>query len=134
MSFSIGRDQTRQAAARFTSALRAPLAEASPTAGSAHKISVEVVVLFVICMLDMLSSAWLFQNGLAVEGNPVLRGFAEAGIAPFIGAKLASFLPALLVAEWYRRIRPRRARPLLRFTIVGYVGVYLLAVVGQLAS
>ncbi|MGV3723736.1 MAG: DUF5658 family protein [Actinomycetota bacterium] len=88
-------------------------------------------MLFLICTLDMLSSAWLFHHGLAVEGNPVLRGFAEAGIAPFMGAKLASFLPALVMAEWYRRVRPRRARPLLRGTIVGYVAVYMFAVMGQ---
>lgn len=131
MSFSIGRDQTRRAAARWTSTLVAPRPESAPATTSNRGISIEVAVLFLICTLDMLSSAWLFQHGLAVEGNPILRGFAEAGIAPFMGAKLASFLPALVVAEWYRRIRPRRARPLLRCTIVGYVGVYLLAVAGQ---
>jgi hypothetical protein len=86
----------------------------------------------VICTLDMLSSAWLFQNGLAVEGNPVLRSFADAGTAPFIAAKLLSFLPALVAAEWYRRMRPHRARPLLRFVIASYLGIYVMAVGGQL--
>jgi len=133
MAFSIGRAQTRQRAAREISALRLPQPEESATL-SARGISAEVVVLFLICTVDMFSSAWLFQHGLAVEGNPVLRGFAEAGIAPFMGAKLASFVPALFVAEWYRRIRPRRALPLLRSTIVGYIAIYLFAVLGQLAG
>lgn len=131
MAFSIGREQTRQAAARWTSALRAPEPEASHPVARPRGVSAEVAVLFLICTLDMLSSAWLFHHGLAVEGNPILRSFADAGTLPFLGAKLVTFLPALLVAEWYRRVRPRRALPLLRCTIVGYVGVYTLAVAGQ---
>lgn len=131
MAFSIGREQSRQNAARGTSALRASGMEAPHASARTRKISAEVLVLFVICTLDMLSSAWLFHHGLAVEGNPVLRQFADAGTLPFMAAKLASFLPALFFAEWYRRVRPQRALPLLRFAIAGYVGVYTLAVAGQ---
>jgi hypothetical protein len=131
MAFGIEREQLRRVTARGTSALQAPNPEAPHSGVRLRGISTEVVVLFLICTLDMLSSAWLFHHGLAVEGNPLLRGFAEAGMLPFVGAKLATFLPALVVAEWYRRVRPRRALPLLRCTIAGYVGVYTLAVAGQ---
>ena len=130
MSLSLGRERTRQGVAQWASAALVSEPELAPARG----ICAEVIVLFLVCTLDMLSSAWLFHHGLAVEGNPVLRGFAEAGLFPFVGAKLASFLPALMVAEWYRRIRPRRARLLLRGAIVGYVGIYTLAVAGQFAG
>lgn len=129
MSFGAGREQTQQAA-RWTSALGAAL-PGGQALTRGRRVCGEVLVLFVICTLDMLSSAWLFHHGLAVEGNPVLRGFAEAGIGPFMTAKLATFLPALVVAEQYRRQRPRRARWLLRSTITIYVGIYALAVGGQ---
>ena len=130
MSLSLGGGRTRQGVASWASAVPESPSEFAPARG----ICAEVIVLFLICTLDMLSSAWLFHHGLAVEGNPMLRGFAEAGLFPFVGAKVASFLPALVVAEWYRRIRPRRARLLLRCAIVGYVGIYTLAVAGQFAG
>lgn len=127
MSLSLGGGRTRQGVAGWASAVLESPSELAPARG----ICAEVIVLFLVCTLDMLSSAWLFHHGLAVEGNPVLRGFAEAGLLPFIGAKLATFLPALAVAEWYRRIHPWRARLLLRCAIVGYVGIYTLAVARQ---
>lgn len=92
----------------------------------------EVAILFLICTLDMLSSALLFQQRLAVEANPVLRPFAEAGLVPFVSAKLITFVPALLAADWYSRRKPEFIQNLLRVAIVVYVGIYALAVVGQL--
>jgi hypothetical protein len=91
----------------------------------------EVIVLFVICMADALSSAWLFHAGLATEANPVLRGAAEAGTAPFLTAKFASFIPALLAAEWWRRYRPTLVPLILRLVAVGYVMIYGAGVLGQ---
>jgi len=88
-------------------------------------------VLFGICMLDLLSSAWLFHRGLATELNPVLRGAAAAGIAPFVLAKLASFLPGLASAEWYRRRRPQFVRKLLRGVISAYLVLYCAGVASQ---
>lgn len=66
----------------------------------------EVLFLFVICALDTLSSAVLFHGHYAIEANPLLRSFADAGTIPFIIAKSATFLPALLLAFWYGRRRP----------------------------
>jgi hypothetical protein len=82
-------------------------------------------------MLDTLSSAWLFAHHLADEANPLLRGAAEAGVAPFLMLKLASFVPALVAAEWYRRRRPTVALPLLRFVLVAYVAIYGIGVTSQ---
>lgn len=91
----------------------------------------ETLVLFTICLLDMLSSALLFQHGQAVEANPILRHSAEAGMLPFMSAKMLTFLPALAVAEWYRRRRPAFVVPLLRWTAICYVAVYAVMVGGQ---
>lgn len=91
----------------------------------------EVVLLFALCTLDMLSSAWLFHHRLAVEANPLLVRAAEAGVVPFVSAKLLTFVPALAVAEWYGRRRPHRIRPLLRWVAALYAGLYLLLVGAQ---
>lgn len=109
-------------------------AAVAPTTGGARQpwICAEVLLLFAICTADMLSSAWLFHHGLAIEANPLLRGPAEAGAAPFIGIKTLTFVPALFAGEWYRRVRPQFARGLLRFVLLTYVAIYALAVGSQL--
>jgi hypothetical protein len=84
-----------------------------------------------ICLLDTASSAYLFHHRLAVEGNPVLAWAAQLGVLPFVVAKTLSFVPALVVAEWYRRRRPGLILPLLRWVGALYVGVYLLSVSAQ---
>jgi len=93
--------------------------------------SPEVVALFSLCMLDMVSSAWLFRQGLATEGNPLLRGAADAGTIEFVLVKLVSFIPGLIAAEWYRHVRPRFTRHLLRCVIAAYLVIYSAGVLAQ---
>ena len=92
----------------------------------------ETLVLLTICLLDMASSAFLFQRGMAIEANPVLRFWADAGPVPFCLAKLLTFVPALAAAEWYRRRRPNFVKPLMRWAAAGYLGVYAVLVGSQL--
>jgi len=92
----------------------------------------ETLFLLTICLADMATSAFWFNHGMAVEANPVLRPWAEAGTLPFCLAKLVTFAPALLAAEWYRRRRPGFVLPLMRWTAAGYVSVYGLLVSCQL--
>jgi hypothetical protein len=94
-------------------------------------ISRECLFLLTVCLLDTISSAYLFQNNMAVEANPVLRSSAEAGILPFVSAKMMTFVPALVVAEWYRQRRPEFILPLLRWAGILYVGIYTLMVAAQ---
>jgi hypothetical protein len=94
-------------------------------------VSLETILLLVVCTLDLVSSAWLFHHGLAREANPLLRGFAEAGVAPFAMAKAASFVPGLFAAEWYRRMRPGFVILMLRTVLVVYLLIYGISVGGQ---
>lgn len=88
----------------------------------------EVLVLFVVCTLDMLSSAFFFHHGMASEANPLLRPFAEAGAIPFMIVKFLTYGPSLVVAEWQVRRRPKIFRPLLLAVTVVYLGIYALGV------
>ncbi len=92
----------------------------------------EVLIVFVICVVDMISSAVLFHHNLAVEANPLLRPVAEAGMGPFILAKMMTFLPALIAAEWYARKRPEFVQNLLRFAGTAYVAIYSFFVTRQI--
>ena len=88
--------------------------------------------LVALAVVALVSSAFLFHGGMAVEANPVLRLWAEAGPVPFCLAKLVTFVPALAAAEWYRRRRPGFVQPLMRWAAAGYLGVYGLLVGAQL--
>lgn len=97
-------------------------------------ICVEAVILFTICALDMLSSAWLFHHGMAVEANPLLRPAADAGVLPFILLKSLSFVPALVILEVLRRRHHEFIVRLLRGAIVAYVAIYGFMTGGQMFS
>ena len=84
--------------------------------------------------VDLLTSVWLFANGLAVESNPLMRPFAEAGPAAFTLAKLLSFVPAVCYLEWLRWHRPAFAVGLLRFGSAGYTGLYAVPAMIQFLS
>jgi hypothetical protein len=90
------------------------------------------MLLFLVCTLDMISSALLFHQGMAHEANPILRPFAEAGVVPFMVVKFLTYGPSLVVAEWQIRRRPSVFRPLLRVVTAIYIGIYVLGVGGQM--
>lgn len=98
----------------------------------ALRISPEVCCLLLICILDTASSAILFQAGVAVEANPLLRPAAEAGVLAFVGAKSLTFVPCAVFMEWLRRSRPEFATTLLRLACAAYLGIYTLASAAQL--
>lgn len=95
-------------------------------------LSREFLFVLTICLLDTFSSAYLFHHNMAVEGNPVLIPFAQAGTAPFVLAKTLTFLPALLACEWYRRQNPQFVSALLRWAGMLYLGIYSILVLRQL--
>jgi len=103
----------------------------APTDRAVPAVSRETWFLLAVCMADALSSAWLFHHRLAVEANPLLLPYAEAGAMPFLAAKSLTFLPALALCEWYRRRRPQFVLPLLRWTGVAYVAIYSALVIRQ---
>ena len=89
------------------------------------------LLLFLICTADMCSTLYWVHIGAASEANPWMAFCLHNGDAAFCAAKLASFLPLLAFAAYYRPRRPRLIAISLRGTIALYVGIYLLAVGGQ---
>jgi len=96
------------------------------TRSTSRAISPETALLLCFCLLDTLTSAYFFQRGQAVEGNPLLRTYADAGLMSFLGAKLFTFVPTLIFMEILRRSRPRFTAGLLRVATWGYAAVYAL--------
>ena len=111
--------------------LTLPRSRVGAASADSEPVSRETAWLLAICVFDTVSSAFLFQYGLASEANPVLRPFAEAGMLPFVLAKGGTFVPALLAAEWYRRRRPEFVLPLLRFAGILYTAIYTWCVARQ---
>lgn len=92
------------------------------------KIAKETWTLALICTLDMVSTAWLLAGGRAHEANPILRFYANSGLAAFIAFKSLLFVAPLYVLELMRRRRPRFIQRLLRFGIAAYLLGYGLGV------
>ena len=59
--------------------------------------------------------------------EPCESGYHRAG--SFVAAKCLMFIPALLIAEWYRRRNPRLISATLRGVIVMYLVVYAVGVI-----
>jgi hypothetical protein len=95
------------------------------------EISRETLLLLAICLLDAVSSAVLFHRGMAVEANPLLRPFAEAGPLSLICVKMAWTVAALAILESYRQRHPDMVTPLIRLGSAAYVTIYAALVGAQ---
>lgn len=89
------------------------------------------LLLFLVCTADMASTLYWVHTGAASEANPWMAFCLAHGDAAFVAAKVASFLPLLAFAAFYRSRRPRLIAVSLRGTVALYAAVYLLAVGGQ---
>jgi hypothetical protein len=94
-------------------------------------VSPETVWITTVCLLDLASTLYWVSHGMAHEANPLLARFLEQGSAPFIAAKTASFLPALMFAEWYLPRNPPLVRSSLRCVMTAYVLIYLVCMAAQ---
>ena len=93
-----------------------------------RKVSPETIWLSIICMADLMTTLWWVSQGTAREGNPVMAYFLGYGPATFILAKIGAFLPALVIAEWYRPRNPELICRVMRWVIGLYLAIYLAGV------
>ncbi len=91
-------------------------------------VSGEAVCLTFICLLDLLTTLYWVSKGQAREGNPLMDYFLRQGTVSFIIAKVSMFAPAIVAAEWYRPRNPRLIQRLMRWTIFGYLYLYVVGV------
>ena len=84
----------------------------------------ESLIVAALCLLDLISTIYLVKHHHAQEGNVVMEFYLQQGISAFIGAKCLLFVPALVIAEWYRRRNARLVIRTLRLVIVLYLAFY----------
>src|SRR6266849_371298 len=94
----------------------------------AMRMSRETGIVGALCAIDLLSTLALIQHQGADEGNGLMSFYLRQGTGAFIAAKCLLFVPALLIAEWYRRRNPRLVLLTLRTVIVMYVCLYAVGV------
>jgi len=100
--------------------------------GMVRRFSREGMLLFAICAFDALSTWAFLMTRTATEANPVLAHAASVSPGYFLIVKLMTFVPAIALAEWYRRRNPVFVRRGLRVATTAYVAIYSLFVVPQL--
>ena len=92
-------------------------------------ISRESCFLIWVCVADTLLTIALLAMGIAEEANPLMARFLQYGFAAFYLVKLATVVPAIILAESYRRHNPIFVRRVLQTGTVGYVGLYFVLLV-----
>ena len=88
-------------------------------------ITWESVLLVTLCMLDLATTLYWVRQGYAKEGNPLMAWVLSRGHLPFIGVKILTFMPALVLCEWFRPQHPVLVTRALRWTIVLYLFLYV---------
>jgi hypothetical protein len=106
-----------------------PVIESNPVLQ--RTVSQETVCIAFICLLDLITTLMWVREGRAREGNPFMAYFLSLGIGPFIVAKVSTFVPALVAAEWYRPYNPTLVVRALRWAIIGYLFLYSAGVLGH---
>jgi hypothetical protein len=86
------------------------------------RVSRETWIVAALCAADLLSTLFLVRQQGADEGNSLMSFYLQHGTGTFIAAKCLMFIPALMIAEWYRRRNPR----LISRTLRGVIAMYLL--------
>ena len=89
----------------------------------------ESYILLVIYLLDLGATVWLVLTGQAAEGNPIMSYYLSKGWGMLVGMKAVLFILPIFVLEWCRRYRTRLVHRMLRFAIIAYVGMYVIAFV-----
>src|SRR5438132_2166229 len=99
-----------------------------PACEEEMRISKETWIVAALCAADLISTLLLVQRQGADEGNSLMSFYLQQGTGTFIAAKCLMFIPALLIAEWYRRRNPRLISTALRGVIVMYLLFYAVGV------
>ena len=107
--------------------------EVLPARKLAKAISLWEIVLFaIICLADMISTAYWYTHGKALEENPILAYWLNKSVAAFCIAKIATFGPLLVLCAILRERYARVITPGLRIAMGAYVLIYITAVLAQL--
>lgn len=102
----------------------------SPAASRAGiAISIESIVILIICTLDLLSTVWLLAAGLATEANPLMAFLMRHSPALFCGVKMGTVFCLIGMAEWYKRYNPAFVRSVMRTAIAVYLAMYFVLVI-----
>ena len=93
-------------------------------------ISIESLILIVICTADMLATLYLVMHGMATEQNPLMAACIARGPMMFVLVKIASFVPFVIAVELYRRRNPGFARKTCLCAILLYVVTFCALTIG----
>lgn len=92
-------------------------------------ISKESCFLIWVCVADTLLTIALLAMGIAEEANPLMARFLQYGFAAFYLVKLATVVPAVALAESYRRHNPMFVKKALQTGTASYLGLYFVLLV-----
>lgn len=94
------------------------------------RVSIESLILVVICLADMLVTLFCVLSGIAVEQNPIMAACFNRGPGMFVAVKMISFVPFVVAVELYRKKNPSFARSVCRCAIGLYLTLFTILTLG----
>ena len=94
-------------------------------------ISVESLILAGICFADMIATIVFVSMGRACESNPLMAACLRHSVGMFVGVKLMSFIPFIILCERHKRRNPGFVRIAMRAAIGLYLAAYVVLVTQQ---
>jgi hypothetical protein len=88
-------------------------------------------LLLLLCFADMATTIYWIHCGAASEANPLLATALHYSVGWFIAIKLLSFVPAVVLAELYRKRNPRFVAICFRIAILIYSIIYFGSIANQ---
>ncbi len=95
------------------------------------RVCIESVVLVTMCLADMLFTLYCVMRGVATEQNPIMAACMSRSLALFVLVKMLSFVPFVVMIEWYRHRKPEFARSVCRCAIALYLIAFVALTAGS---
>jgi len=83
-----------------------------------------IILLIGIGFIDLVSTAWLYHQGLITEKNPLMRPLLEHGEWLFVFVKGATLVLAWLMLARYTKVNPRFVRNSCLAGSAAYLGIW----------
>ena len=83
------------------------------------------IAILAIGIVDLATTLFYVQAGLAGEANPIMAALLDVGVLPFAAVKLFTLCAYVALTEWYSRARSATfARTVGNITVLAYLGIY----------
>ncbi|MHB1001932.1 MAG: DUF5658 family protein [Armatimonadota bacterium] len=87
----------------------------------------ESYIILIVNIIDLFITFYLVESGKAREGNPIMAFYLQIGWIPLMLLKMGMTGTVILISEWAKEYHPVFVRNMLRFAVIAYIVMYIIA-------